>query len=127
MAKKTANYRQESPEGLLALDLESQMRTNKPNSPMILEQGQCKVIREAAFDAVDWAQENLPDAFKILLCLIDGAARRQRLVTKWRAQDDPSRELDSDEGLEAILRRELIEIARSHGINDSEFLRRYLR
>ncbi len=36
---------------------------------------------------------------------------------------DPSIELDSDEGLEAALRRELIQIACSSGVSDPETLR----
>jgi hypothetical protein len=99
------------------------MRTNEPRPAMILERGQCKVIREATCDAFDYSQEALPDTFKILLCLIDGAARRHRLMTKWISQDDPSQDFDSDEGLEAILRCELMEIARSNGVSDPEALR----
>jgi hypothetical protein len=93
------------------------MRTNEPNPAMILERGQCKVIREATCDAFDLSQEALPDDFKIQLCLIDGAARRRSLMTKWISQDDPAQDLDSDEGLEAILCRELMEIARSNGVS----------
>ena len=99
------------------------MRTNESKPAMILERGQCKVIREAACDVFDCSQEALPDAFKILLCLIDGAARRRMISMKWAGQDDPSQEFDSDEGLEAILRRELIDIACFNGVSDPETLR----
>ena len=37
--------------------------------------------------------------------------------------NDPPYDFDSDEGLEAILRRELIEIACFNGVNDPETLR----
>jgi hypothetical protein len=94
------------------------MRTNEPSPAMILERGQCKAIWEATCDAADCSQEALPDAFKILLCMIDGAERRRGLMTKWISQDDPAQDLDSDEGLEAILCRELMEIARSNGVSD---------
>ena len=40
----------------------------------------------------------------------------------WSAQVPPV-DIDSDEGLEAILRRELIEIARLNGVSDLETLR----
>jgi hypothetical protein len=88
------------------------MRTSELKPAMILERGQCKVIRDAACDGFDHAQKPLPDAFAILLCLIDGAARRRSLMAKWISQDDPSQDFDSDEGLEVILRSELIEMAR---------------
>jgi hypothetical protein len=38
-------------------------------------------------------------------------------------ENDSLNDLDSDEALEAILRFELIEIARSHGVSDAETLR----
>jgi hypothetical protein len=43
----------------------------------------------------------------------------------WAAvkENDPPIDFDSDEGLEAILRRELIEIACFNGVSDSETLR----
>ena len=43
----------------------------------------------------------------------------------WSAvkENDPPIDFDSDEGLEAILQRELIEIARFNGVNDPETLR----
>jgi hypothetical protein len=43
----------------------------------------------------------------------------------WSAVKDqvPPVDIDSDEGLEAILRRELIEIVRFNGVSDSETLR----
>ena len=43
----------------------------------------------------------------------------------WSAvkENDPPIDFDSDEGLEAILRRELIEIARFNGVSDPETLR----
>jgi hypothetical protein len=43
----------------------------------------------------------------------------------WSAvkENDPPIDFDSDEGLEAILRGELVEIARFHGVSDPETLR----
>ena len=38
-------------------------------------------------------------------------------------ENDPPIDFDSDAGLEAILRRELIEIARFNGVSDPETLR----
>ena len=40
-----------------------------------------------------------------------------------REFDDPAVDFERDEGLESILRRELIEIACFHGVNDTETLR----
>jgi hypothetical protein len=44
------------------------------------------------------------------------------LDTLERKFDDPAADFDSDEGLEAILRRELIEIACFYGVNDPQTL-----
>ena len=54
---------------------------------------------------------------------LDGTMRHRRLT--WSAVKDqvPPVDIDSDEGLEAILRRELIEIARLNGVSDLETLR----
>ena len=49
----------------------------------------------------------------------------EKAFDAWSAvkENDPSIDFDSDEGLEAILRRELIEIARFNGVSDPETLR----
>ena len=57
-----------------------------------------------------------PLDLEILERALDGA-----LVTL--KENEARADLDSDEALEATLRRELVEIARFHGVNDPETLR----
>jgi hypothetical protein len=67
----------------VALDEESQMRINEPRSPVVMEQGHCQSVRDAAWGELDYPQEPLPEAIEILLCLLDGAERRHRLMMRW--------------------------------------------
>jgi hypothetical protein len=55
---------------------------------------------------------------------LDREILERALEAAWAAaKESGSVNLDSDEGLEAMLRTELAEIARSFGLNDSETLR----
>ena len=57
---------------------------------------------------------------------LDRAFLERAFESAWVAVKEANRldaELDSDEGLEATLRRELVEIALSNGIRDVETLR----
>jgi hypothetical protein len=67
----------------VALDEESQMRINEPRSPVVMEQGHCQPVRDAGWGELDYAQQPLPEAIEILLCLLDGAERRHRLMMRW--------------------------------------------
>ena len=60
---------------------------------------------------------------------LDRAFLERALESAWVAVKEDNKldaELDSDEGLEATLRRELVEIALSNGIRDVEALRAIL-
>jgi hypothetical protein len=50
---------------------------------MVIAEGKCKSIGEAKGNEFDGVQEPLPDAMRVLLCLIDGAERRQSLLSRW--------------------------------------------
>ena len=67
----------------MALDEESQMRINEPRSPVVMEQGHCQPVCDASWGELDYPQEPLPKAIEILLCLLDGAERRHRLMMRW--------------------------------------------
>jgi hypothetical protein len=45
--------------------------------------GECKCICEGNWDEYRCAEEPLPDRMRLLLCLIDGAERRQALLRRW--------------------------------------------
>jgi hypothetical protein len=49
----------------------------------VIADGKCKCLCEAKWDAYGWAEEPLPDRMRLLLCLIDGAERRQALLRRW--------------------------------------------
>jgi len=59
------------------------MRINEPRSPVVMEWGHSKSIRDASSHEFDYPQESLPEAIEMLLCLLDGAERRHRLVMRW--------------------------------------------
>ena len=59
------------------------MRINEPRSPVVMEQGRSQPVRDAGWGALDYPQEPLPEAIEILLCLLDGAERRPRLMMRW--------------------------------------------
>jgi hypothetical protein len=62
------------------------MRKRDPRPVMVIDEGACQLIGEAKSNEFDGVQEPLPDAMRVLLCLIDGAERRHRLVRKWQSQ-----------------------------------------
>jgi hypothetical protein len=49
---------------------------------MVMDEGKCQLIGEAKGNEFG-VQEPLPDAMRVLLCLIDGAERRQSLLRSW--------------------------------------------
>ena len=62
------------------------MRKRDPRPVMVIDEGTCQLIGEAKSTEFGGVQEPLPDAMRLLLCLIDGAERRHRLVRKWQSQ-----------------------------------------
>jgi len=57
-----------------------QMRINKPSPPLVMEWGHCKPVGDASWREFSYPQESLPKAIEILLCLLDGAERRRRIL-----------------------------------------------
>jgi hypothetical protein len=57
-----------------------------PRPVMVMDEGKCQFIGEAKCKEFDGVQKPLPDDMRVLLCLIDGAKRRQSLLRKWSGQ-----------------------------------------
>jgi len=57
---------------------------------MVIAEGRCKVVGEAKWNEFGCAQEPLPEAMRVLLCLIDGAERRQDLLRRWSGEAVPA-------------------------------------
>ena len=53
---------------------------------MVIADGKCKFIGEAKWDKSDYVQEPLREEMRILLCLLEGAERRQNLLRQWSSQ-----------------------------------------
>jgi hypothetical protein len=53
---------------------------------MVIADGKCKFIGEANWDQSGYVQEPLPEEMRILLCLLEGAERRQNLLRQWSSQ-----------------------------------------
>ena len=53
---------------------------------MVIADGKCKFIGETKWDKSDYVQEPLPEEMRLLLCLLEGAERRQNLLTRWSSQ-----------------------------------------
>jgi len=49
----------------------------------VIAHGKCKCLCEAKWDEFRRAEEPLPNKIRLLLCLIDGAERRQALLRRW--------------------------------------------
>jgi hypothetical protein len=62
-----------------------------PRAVMVIAGGRCTFIGEAKWDEFGYAQEALPDGIRVLLCLIDGAERRQSLLKRWSVQSSETR------------------------------------
>jgi hypothetical protein len=62
------------------------MSRHDPRPVMVIADGRCKFIGEAKWNEVKDAQESLPEEMRMLLCLIDGAERRQNLLRRWSGQ-----------------------------------------
>ena len=74
------------------------MGKRDPRPVMVIDEGKCQLIGEAKSNEFDGVQEPLPDAMRLLLCLIDGAERRHRLVRKWRTQAAPDLHVEVEGG-----------------------------
>ena len=59
-------------------------RHNTP-AVMVIANGKCKFIDETIWDKSDYA-ELLPEEMRLLLCLLEGAERRQNLLRQWSSQ-----------------------------------------
>jgi hypothetical protein len=59
------------------------MRKRDPRPVMVIDESKCQLIGEAKGNGVEDVQEPLPDSMRVLLCLIDGAERRQSLLRRW--------------------------------------------
>ena len=59
------------------------MRERYQRPVKVIDKGKCQFIGEAKCNEFDADREPLPDAMRVLLCLIDGAERRQSLSRKW--------------------------------------------
>ena len=53
---------------------------------MVIADGKCKFIGENKCDKSDYVQEPLPEEMGLLLCLLEGAERRQALLRRWSSQ-----------------------------------------
>ena len=53
---------------------------------MVIADGKCKFIGEAKWDKSDYVQGPLPEEMRLLLCLLEGAERRQNLLRRWSGQ-----------------------------------------
>ena len=53
---------------------------------MVIAEGRCKVVGETKWNEFGCAQEPLPEGMRVLLCLIDGAERRQNLLRRWSGE-----------------------------------------
>ena len=61
----------------------------RPKAVMVIAEGRCKVVGEAKSNEFGCAQEPLPEGMRVLLCLIDGAERRQDLLRRWSGEAVP--------------------------------------
>ena len=52
----------------------------------VIADGKCKFIGETKWDKSDYVQEPLPEEMRLLLCLLEGAERRQNLLRRWSSQ-----------------------------------------
>ena len=53
------------------------------SAAMVIADGKCKFIREIKWGKSDYVQEPLPEEMRLLLCLLEGAERRQNLLRRW--------------------------------------------
>ena len=53
---------------------------------MAIADGKCKFIGEIKWDKSHYVQEPLPEEMRLLLCLLEGAERRQTLLRRWSSQ-----------------------------------------
>jgi hypothetical protein len=62
------------------------MRTNKLKPPVVMEWGHSQSLRDVSWGEFDDPHALLPEAIEVLLCLLDGAERRHRLMMRWSAR-----------------------------------------
>ena len=62
------------------------MWRHNTSAAMVIADGKCKFIGEIKWDKSDYVQEPLPEEIRLLLCLLDGAERRQNLLGRWSSQ-----------------------------------------
>ena len=53
---------------------------------MVIADGKRKFIGETKWDKSGYVQEPLREEFRLLLCLLEGAERRQSLLRRWSGQ-----------------------------------------
>jgi hypothetical protein len=56
------------------------------SAAMVIADGKCKFIGEIKWDKSVYVQEPLPEEMRLLLCLLEGAERRQNLLRRWSSQ-----------------------------------------
>jgi hypothetical protein len=62
------------------------MRKHNTREVLVIADGKCKFIGETKWDKSDCAREPLPEEMTLLLCLLEGAERRQNLFRRWSGQ-----------------------------------------
>jgi hypothetical protein len=62
------------------------MRKHNTREVLVIADGKCKFIGETRWDKSDCAREPLPEGMQLLLCLLEGAERRQDLLRRWSAE-----------------------------------------
>jgi hypothetical protein len=59
------------------------MRKHDTREVLVIADGKCKFIGKNKWNKSDCAQEPLPEEMRLLLCLLEGAERRQDLSRRW--------------------------------------------
>jgi acetyl-CoA carboxylase alpha subunit len=67
--------------------MERLMWRHDEKAVMVIAEGRCKVVGEAKWNEFGYV---LPEGMRVLLCLIDGAERRQDLLRRWSGEAVPS-------------------------------------
>ena len=62
------------------------MRKHNTRKVLVIADGKCKFIGETKLDKTDCAREPPPEGMQLLLCLLEGAERRQDLLRRWSAE-----------------------------------------
>jgi hypothetical protein len=75
--------------GVCQSRFEGDMWRHDQKAVMVIAEGRCKVVGEAKWNEFGCAQEPLPEGMRVLLCLIDGAERKQDLLRRWSGEAVP--------------------------------------